>query len=77
LPPRATPILLETTTPDPPLTGQAPARIVNLGSTLVLEGRRLFPKLTVKESLLVGAYGVELEAVQAKLAAYQSVFDTH
>ncbi|MEE9273692.1 MAG: ATP-binding cassette domain-containing protein, partial [bacterium] len=30
--------------------------IVNLGVALVPEGRRLFPKLTVEENLLLGAY---------------------
>ncbi len=30
--------------------------IVNLGVSLVPEGRRLFPKLTVEENLLLGAY---------------------
>ncbi len=31
-------------------------RIVNAGVTLVPEGRRLFPRLTVEENLLAGAY---------------------
>jgi branched-chain amino acid transport system ATP-binding protein len=38
------------------LVGLAPETIVNLGITLVPEGRRLFPKLTVEENLLLGAY---------------------
>ena len=38
------------------LVGKAPEDIVNLGITLVPEGRRLFPKLTVEENLLLGAY---------------------
>ena len=38
------------------LLGKAPEEIVNLGITLVPEGRRLFPKLTVEENLLIGAY---------------------
>lgn len=38
------------------LTGKAPEEIVNLGISLVPEGRRLFPRLTVEENLLVGAY---------------------
>jgi branched-chain amino acid transport system ATP-binding protein len=41
------------------LVGQAPEAIVNLGITLVPEGRRLFPKLTVEENLLLGAYRAE------------------
>jgi branched-chain amino acid transport system ATP-binding protein len=38
------------------LAGMAPEAIVDLGITLVPEGRRLFPKLTVEENLLLGAY---------------------
>ena len=38
------------------LVGMAPEEIVDLGITLVPEGRRLFPKLTVEENLLLGAY---------------------
>jgi branched-chain amino acid transport system ATP-binding protein len=38
------------------LAGRAPEDIVNLGIVLVPEGRRLFPRLTVEENLLLGAY---------------------
>jgi len=38
------------------LVGQAPEHIVDLGIVLVPEGRRLFPRLTVEENLLLGAY---------------------
>jgi len=38
------------------LIGKAPEDIVDLGIALVPEGRRLFPKLTVEENLLLGAY---------------------
>jgi len=38
------------------LRGRAPEEIVDLGISLVPEGRRLFPKLTVEENLLLGAY---------------------
>ncbi|HET9488293.1 MAG TPA: ABC transporter ATP-binding protein [Methylomirabilota bacterium] len=38
------------------LVGKAPEDIVSLGIALVPEGRRLFPKLTVEENLLLGAY---------------------
>jgi branched-chain amino acid transport system ATP-binding protein len=38
------------------LVGREPEEIVNLGIALVPEGRRLFPKLTVEENLLLGAY---------------------
>ncbi len=38
------------------LIGMAPEQIVDLGIALVPEGRRLFPRLTVEENLLLGAY---------------------
>jgi len=38
------------------LIGRATEEIVDLGIALVPEGRRLFPKLTVEENLLIGAY---------------------
>ena len=38
------------------LVGRATEEIVDLGITLVPEGRRLFPKLTVEENLLLGAF---------------------
>jgi len=38
------------------LVGRSTEEIVNLGISLVPEGRRLFPKLTVEENLLLGAY---------------------
>jgi branched-chain amino acid transport system ATP-binding protein len=38
------------------LVGRATEAIVDLGISLVPEGRRLFPKLTVEENLLLGAF---------------------
>ena len=38
------------------LVGKRPEKIVDLGIALVPEGRRLFPRLTVEENLLLGAY---------------------
>jgi len=38
------------------LVGRATEDIVDLGISLVPEGRRLFPKLTVEENLLLGAF---------------------
>jgi branched-chain amino acid transport system ATP-binding protein len=38
------------------LTKLSTEEIVNLGVAMVPEGRRLFPKLTVEENLLLGAY---------------------
>ena len=39
-----------------PLFGRAPEEIVDLGIVLVPEGRRLFPRLSVEENLVLGAY---------------------
>jgi branched-chain amino acid transport system ATP-binding protein len=38
------------------LVGRSTEEIVELGIALVPEGRRLFPKLTVEENLMLGAY---------------------
>ncbi len=38
------------------LVGKTTEEIVDLGIALVPEGRRLFPKLTVEENLMLGAY---------------------
>jgi branched-chain amino acid transport system ATP-binding protein len=38
------------------LVGRSTEAIVDLGISLVPEGRRLFPKLTVEENLVLGAY---------------------
>ncbi|MDA8109324.1 MAG: ABC transporter ATP-binding protein [Betaproteobacteria bacterium] len=47
------------------LAGLAPQEVVRLGIALVPEGRRLFPKLTVEENLLLGAHR---EAARQRLA---------
>ena len=44
--------------------------IVSLGIALVPEGRRLFPKLTVEENLLLGAYRREARADIARNLAF-------
>ncbi len=44
------------------LVGLRPEEIVRLGIALVPEGRRLLPKLTVEENLLLGAYRPEARA---------------
>jgi branched-chain amino acid transport system ATP-binding protein len=56
------------------LVGMAPERIVDLGIVLVPEGRRLFPRLTVEENLLLGAYRPLARAALQKNLAY--CFDT-
>lgn len=38
------------------LVGRTPQEVVELGISLVPEGRRLFPLLTVEENLMLGAY---------------------
>ena len=48
------------------LAGLAPEQIVDLGIALVPEGRRLFPRLTVEENLLLGAYRRSARAAMAK-----------
>jgi branched-chain amino acid transport system ATP-binding protein len=54
--PEAGEIFLETDGTRVDLTGKSTEEIVGLGIALVPEGRRLFPKLTVEENLLLGAY---------------------
>jgi branched-chain amino acid transport system ATP-binding protein len=48
------------------LVGLPPERIVDLGISLVPEGRRLFPRLSVEENLLLGAYRKTARAAMAK-----------
>jgi branched-chain amino acid transport system ATP-binding protein len=54
--PEAGEVFLETDGVRIDLTGKSTEDIVGLGIALVPEGRRLFPKLTVEENLLLGAY---------------------
>jgi len=48
------------------LTRLTTEQIVNLGVAMVPEGRRLFPKLTVEENLLLGAFRASARAGIAK-----------
>ena len=48
------------------LVGRTPEQIVELGIALVPEGRRLFPRLSVEENLLLGAYRKTARAAMAK-----------
>jgi branched-chain amino acid transport system ATP-binding protein len=51
------------------LTRLSPEQIVDLGVALVPEGRRLFPKLTVAENLMLGAFRkAARSAIQRNLA---------
>ncbi len=54
--PAAGEIFLESDGARVDLTGKSTEEIVSLGIALVPEGRRLFPKLSVEENLLLGAY---------------------
>ena len=49
-------IRLETDGEEIDLIGKTPRDVVELGVALVPEGRRLFPKLTVEENLMLGAF---------------------
>ena len=58
------------------LTRLSTEEIVNLGVALVPEGRRLFPKLTVEENLLLGAFRPVARAdIQKNLALCYDTFD--
>src|SRR6202158_5917091 len=52
------------------LGGQAPEDIVDLGIVLVPEGRRLFPRLSVEENLLLGAYRPQARAALGRNMAH-------
>ena len=57
------------------LTRLSTEEIVNLGVALVPEGRRLFPKLTVEENLLLGAFRPSARAaIKTSLASCYEVF---
>ncbi len=60
--PTAGEIVLETDGRRVDLTRVSTEEIVSLGIALVPEGRRLFPKLTVEENLLLGAYRPQARA---------------
>jgi branched-chain amino acid transport system ATP-binding protein len=56
VPPRAGRIVAEIDGTRHDLVGRSTEEIVDLGIALVPEGRRLFPRLTVEENLLLGAF---------------------
>jgi len=64
--PSAGKITLETDGERAELVGRSPEEIVELGVALVPEGRRLFPKLTVEENLMLGAYRKAARATIAR-----------
>jgi branched-chain amino acid transport system ATP-binding protein len=68
--PEAGQIVLETDGGRVDLTRKSTEEIVGLGIALVPEGRRLFPKLTVEENLLLGAYRTEARSGIARNLAF-------
>ena len=57
------------------LTRLSTEQIVNLGVAMVPEGRRLFPKLTVEENLLLGAFRPAARAgIERNLALAYEIF---
>ena len=59
------------------LVGKTVEQIVDLGIALVPEGRRLFPKLTVEENLLLGAYRPQARPdIDKNLALCYETFET-
>lgn len=52
------------------LTKLSTEEIVNIGVAMVPEGRRLFPRLTVEENLLLGAFRPQARAEIAKNASF-------
>jgi branched-chain amino acid transport system ATP-binding protein len=65
LPPTAGAITAEIDGERVDLVGRSTESIVDLGITLVPEGRRLFPKLSVEENLLLGAFRATARAAIA------------
>lgn len=54
-----------------PIAGSKPAQILQLGISMVPEGRRLFPSLSVEENLLVGNYGRKVRGPWSLEAVYR------
>ncbi|MGH7076221.1 MAG: ABC transporter ATP-binding protein [Stellaceae bacterium] len=67
--PRAGAIYLEEGGRRTPLSGRPTEAIADFGLALVPEGRRLFPKSTVEENLLLGAYRGAARKVRAERLA--------
>src|ERR1700685_116437 len=57
-----------------PVTGLGPEKIVQLGVSHVPEGRGIFPDLTVKENLMIGAYVRRGQDVSADYGRVMQMF---
>ena len=57
-----------------PIRGQKTHEIVRRGLTMIPEGRRLWPSLTVRENLEMGAYGAPPGVVRRRLEDVLSLF---
>ena len=69
-------VLLEMDGTKHDLTRLSTEEIVNLGVAMVPEGRRLFPKLTVEENLLLGAFRPQARAhIKKNLAFCYETFE--
>jgi len=66
VPPSAGKIVAEIDGVKHDLVGRTTEEIVDLGIALVPEGRRLFPRLTVEENLLLGAFRRSARAAMSK-----------
>jgi len=56
------------------VAGRPPHRIAELGIAHCMEGRRIFPTLSVQENLLIGARNADASAARERLAAVYDLF---
>ncbi len=70
VPPRRGRVLLR----GEPIHGLATHAIVRRGMTMIPEGRRLWPPLTVRENLEMGAYGAPRQRIEERLAGVLRLF---
>jgi len=57
-----------------PLVGRRPDEIVRLGISQVMEGRRIFPELTVEENLYAGAHTIARRDIKARADRFYERF---
>jgi len=56
------------------IEGRKTHEIVRLGMTMIPEGRRLWPSLTVRENLEMGGFGAPAETVRARMGQVLELF---